>query len=140
MEDASLSPDGRYVAVSNFDRPTKSSVVMLVPVAGGKPIELIRETLPVFWGQLTWAPDGHGLIAMKLWSESVGTGRYGKIELWLVPVGGGQPRKLEIDAPNIVEAPVRMHPDGRQIAFIAGAQKAEVWVLENFLPALRSKR
>jgi hypothetical protein len=29
---------------------------------------------------------------------------------------------------------VRVHPDGRRIAFTAGGVKLEIWVLENFLP------
>jgi hypothetical protein len=33
-----------------------------------------------------------------------------------------------------------VHPDGRQIAFVAGENKAEIWVLEKSLPALNTKR
>jgi hypothetical protein len=33
-----------------------------------------------------------------------------------------------------------VHPDGRQIAFVAGENKEEVWVLENFLPAVNAKK
>jgi len=32
---------------------------------------------------------------------------------------------------------LRTHPDGRRLAFVAGRHKTEVWVMENFLPALR---
>jgi hypothetical protein len=30
---------------------------------------------------------------------------------------------------------VRLHPDGRRIAFTSGERKSELWVLENLLPA-----
>jgi len=33
-----------------------------------------------------------------------------------------------------------IHPDGRQIAFTAGEVKEEVWVMENFLPALKAAK
>ena len=32
---------------------------------------------------------------------------------------------------------VHVHPDARQIAFIAGTAGAEVWVMENFLREVR---
>jgi hypothetical protein len=28
-----------------------------------------------------------------------------------------------------------LNPDGRQLAFVSGRRHAEIWVLENFLPA-----
>ncbi|MBZ5583594.1 MAG: hypothetical protein LAQ30_15575 [Acidobacteriia bacterium] len=31
-----------------------------------------------------------------------------------------------------------IHPDGRQIAYLGGEKKKEVWVLENFLPAAKA--
>jgi hypothetical protein len=30
---------------------------------------------------------------------------------------------------------IRVNPDGRQLAFVSGRRHAEIWVLENFLPA-----
>jgi hypothetical protein len=36
---------------------------------------------------------------------------------------------------------LRVHPDGRRIAFSAGQRdKAEVWVMENFLPAALTRK
>ena len=32
-----------------------------------------------------------------------------------------------------------IHPDGKRIAFTAGTDREEVWVLEDFLPALGSR-
>jgi len=55
-------------------------------------------------------------------------------ELLLVPVGGGQPRKLD-NRINSLPAQIRIHPDGKQVAWAAGESKREIWVLENFLPA-----
>jgi len=60
-------------------------------------------------------------------------------ELWLVPVGDGQPRKLEIDPRNF-QPPISVHPDGRQIAYLSGESKAEIGVLENFLPPARTTK
>ena len=35
---------------------------------------------------------------------------------------------------------LRVHPDGRQIAFTAGEGRGELWVMENFLPARQPAR
>lgn len=120
-------PDGRHVAWTSFG-PDKSEAVLLVPLAGGAPRELLRTrgSEPVTMA-LTSTPDGRGLLVQKGLSS-------GGSELLLVPVGGGQPRKLD-GRINSLPAQIRIHPDGRQIAWVAGQSKQEVWVLENFLPA-----
>lgn len=129
-----LSPDGRYVAVS-ADSSSKSQSVLLVPVAGGEPRELLRvdspDHLPGF--PFPWTPDSQAVIVTKL----IGEGQ----ELWLVPIAGGQPRKLNADLGKWVGSSVfSLNPDGRQIAFVAGKAASEVWALENFLPRPASKR
>jgi hypothetical protein len=50
-----------------------------------------------------------------------------------VPVLGGEPRKLDLVADNLRD--VRVHPDGRHIAYTAGKDRMEVWALSDFLPA-----
>jgi hypothetical protein len=52
------------------------------------------------------------------------------------------PRKLDIDTSKWGDGRFAVHPDGRQLAFVAtvGEPGAEVWALENFLPAQTGKR
>ena len=59
-------------------------------------------------------------------------------ELWLVPINGDKARKLDIDISdwNLGGREIRLHPNGREIAFFAGNQSEEIWSLENFLPLL----
>ena len=59
-----------------------------------------------------------------------------KNQLWRVAVAGGEPQKLEIAMPGLGH--LRVHPNGRRIAFDAEAQpeRIEVWVMKNFLPQL----
>ena len=54
-------------------------------------------------------------------------------ELWLVSTTGSAPRKLAFDAQGAER--IRINPDGRQLASVSGRRHAEIWVLENFLPA-----
>ena len=128
-----LSPDGRYVAVwrvngNEATRPAWSTAtVLLIPTDGGEPRELLRSapTDEVFRVHLAWGPGGRSLLAQK--------NTAGGAQLWSVPIDGGERRKLDLSFSNAVG--MRVHPDGRQVAYVDGENKNEVMVLENFLPA-----
>jgi len=59
-------------------------------------------------------------------------------ELWLIPLNGSAPRKLDVDLSTAVDGQlgkIRLSPDGRQVAYVVGkSYQTETWVLENFLP------
>ena len=56
-------------------------------------------------------------------------------------LNGGQPCKIDIGATQFEGAIInKVHPDGRQIAYVAGTRNQEVWVIENFLPALNAEK
>jgi hypothetical protein len=78
---------------------------------------------------VAWMPDGQGVVVRKFLSDTENAAE----ELWLVPVGSGQPRKLEVDTRYLNVSPVSVHPDGRQFAYLGGDKRFEVWVLENFI-------
>ena len=35
---------------------------------------------------------------------------------------------------------IKLHPDGKQIAFAAGGQSEEIWAIENLPPDLRARK
>lgn len=125
-----LSPDGRFLAARSNDPSTKLSVILLIDVDSGEARDLSRLSQPQsFQGNaVSWTPDGSSVIAKKTQS-----GR--PFEVLLIPVSGGEPRKLEIATPSVTAAPIRVHPDGRRIALTAGQNQWEISALENFLPA-----
>ncbi len=51
----------------------------------------------------------------------------GRVEVWRVPVGGGDPQLVARDAPV-----ARLHPDGRTLAFRTGEARSEVWAMDGF--------
>jgi Tol biopolymer transport system component len=136
-----LSPDGRHLALLSVDESTGSSSLSVLPTAGGNPREFLilkgPETIPTYgpFGSVAWTPDGRYLLFFK--GRKADTGEVSNLELWRIRAAGGQPEKL-------LEVPVRnvntlcVHPDGRRIAFAGevGQQRSEVWVMENFLPAV----
>ena len=136
----SLSPDGQWIASYRAEASGKSSVVVLIPVNGGEPLELLRVNRPEWVNNtsMPWTPDGRAILVRKMTSTGGETS-----DLWLVPIDGTMPRKLDFDVNRVVpyaQGKIRLHPDGRQIAFVSGQQVSEVWVLENVLPALTAKR
>jgi hypothetical protein len=56
----------------------------------------------------------------------------------LVPIADGQARKL--DLATWCGGPISVHPDGLRVAFTIEQVKGELWVLENFLSALSTKK
>ena len=123
-----LSRDGRQLAFVVADADSRPKVLKVMPAAGGEARDLLREAQ--LSGDLAWTPDGLGLLFTK---RSPGDS---KTELWLIAVQGGEPRRLELAAEGMRD--VCIHPDGRHIAFTEVKSRNEVWVLENFLPALKA--
>jgi Tol biopolymer transport system component len=119
-----LSPDGRQLAFAVGGGGERS--LMLMPATGGVSRELHRfqteKNYNVF--DITWSVDGRHLLYVRPWD--------GAVELWRVPVVGGEPEKLDLSANRISK--IRFHPDGRRIAFEGGRSGAEIWVMEDFLP------
>jgi Tol biopolymer transport system component len=135
-----LSPDGRHLAVVSAGPGSATSLwgstsLSVLPTASAKPRELLalKETETIS-GALAWTPDGRYILFFK--GRKADNSQVSNSELWRIRAEGGQPEKL-------LEVPMQagglcVHPDGRRIAFdgVAGQQKSEVWVMENFLPPL----
>lgn len=125
-----VSPDGRYLAAM-VPEPTKVSTVLLIPVDGGEPKEIFRasdEPRGPIGSWTSWTPDGRFVLIDRALNAS-GAPR----EVLAIPAAGGTPHSVEITLTD--NYPIRVHPDGRQIAYVTGGMKFEVWALEHFLPA-----
>ena len=125
-----VSPDGAQLAYGLSDVSTQSTVLEVMPSAGGAPHQVFRAT---GWRNgarynLGWSRDQRYLIFVRP------EGNASKPQvLWRVPLQGGDPEKMGISMPDIFFP--QMSPDGRRIAFTSREDAAEeVWALENFLP------
>jgi hypothetical protein len=137
----SIAPDGEYVTVRQ-QPPTGTSELLLVPLRGGEPRALLRAGAGEALGRTVWTSDGRALIVEKD-SGRATDGSFAPLrrELWLVPVTGGAPRKLDIDTTTWTAGAMvpsddgfALSPDGRHLAFQVGKSVDEVWALESFLP------
>ena len=130
-----VSPDGRHIA------SVSGPVLYVIPTAGGTATEVIRaQNGEAFDGyRAEWTPDGRSLLLPMTFAPEP------RIELWLVPMfGSGAPRKVDVDTAGFVlpGGGFAIHPNGSQLAYVgaAGKKGAEVWALENFLPAQTSAK
>ena len=128
---------GRFIAVIR-DPSSKMMTWLSVSLNGADTRELIRATDPESLAMFTVSPDGDTVFAKRTRRTN------GKAfsELLRVPLDGSAVRPVPLgnmDARNLPGvAGFSIHPDGRQVAFVAERARAqvpyEVWVLENFLP------
>jgi Tol biopolymer transport system component len=119
-----LSPDGRWFAGVRNDPGEKTSSVVILPAGGGerRTISTVKQPDQFEGRSLNWMPDSSAIVLPRRTGGDPG--------LWFVPLNGGQPRQLNIDMRAWDGSTVRLHPDGRQIAFFSGDSKREVYALE----------
>jgi Tol biopolymer transport system component len=132
-----LSPDGRSLAYLTSDGTSVHTAILLKPLAGGEPRELLRLNEGVFLHG--WTPDGQSLLYGRRDRATGGGTASTDVAAWLLPIGGGEPRRLDLGESFVSQ--VQLHPDGKQIAFWSNNQTGEqIWVLENHLPTLTAKK
>lgn len=126
----SVSPDGRWIAYSDLNTEETFNRLLVTPVEGGEPRELFRVEFDF--------PQG-GTIREPVWTEDsrtllfLSTSLEGKASLWKVPAHGGEPMRFS-DFDDLQPSKIRLHPDGRHLAFRSGGGPAEIWILEGILP------
>jgi Tol biopolymer transport system component len=129
-----LSPDGQLVARISVDEKSRTSTIVFVPPNGGEARRVNVPTRVEGFRGSSWMPDSQGLLVAETGDDTKHR------SLWLVPISGAAPRRLDIDVSNwILPYGVRLSPDGRRIAFFTGQEASEVWAIEN-VTAVRGKR
>jgi len=132
-KDIDISPDGKSLVLLNRE---KKRVLRTIPTAGGEPQELYSfvEQDGNFILTPAWTADGHFILLPKRQPLQV-DGQDMPMDMWRIPVEGGEPQKLNLTMYRIRHLSV--HPDGLHLAFSAMGsilKFPEVWVMENFLP------
>lgn len=102
------SPDGRYFVCQLSDQKARSwDRIAIVPADGGSP-EKVLELPPNAGGVSRWTPDGKGVT-------------YYNDGLWVMPVDGGPPKKLEVPKYRSTGlSGFEFSQDGKQIAIVLG--------------------
>jgi Tol biopolymer transport system component len=141
-----VSPDDSQIAYLGTGtewawEDSRLAGLVVAPATGGEPRAIAN-----FFGNstarqsndglgLAWSPDQRHLFFVRPEGD---TGD-GSKSVWRVPLAGGEAENIGISMNRI--RGLRMHPDGRRIAFDSVVDPlSEVWVLENFLPKAGSRR
>jgi Tol biopolymer transport system component/DNA-binding CsgD family transcriptional regulator len=113
------SPDGKLIAYTETSRDRSTSRLMTVPAGGGAPSELLSYQDGTLVIVQAWSGDGEQLLFWKgaVFSAAI---QADGLALWRVPVGGGQPEDLHLDALTYEEA-LTVEPGGSEIAIIQGS-------------------
>ena len=106
VQDAAISPDGKYVVYVALEGPRRSLWMRHIPTASDTPITGPEDSS---YGDFTFSPNGDQLYYL---SRSRNT----SISLFQMPLFGGTPRKLAAD----VDSSVTLAPDSKQLAFMRG--------------------
>jgi Tol biopolymer transport system component len=119
-----LSRDSRWLAFLVHEPASRTDLIRVMPLEGGKPHDPIRVEAPLALADLAWTPDGRILFAAANLDHDAAT-----TEMWRVSPQGGLAEFVGGTTPGLNG--FRLHPDGRQVAFSAGHTTSEVWVMEN---------
>jgi TolB protein len=102
--DHGISPDAKWLAISDQSQEDHRSRIYIVPFAGG-PARRITPNAPSYWHG--WSPDGKTLAF-------VGE-RNGDFDIYTIPAAGGEETRLTT-APGLDDGP-EYSPDGSYIYF-----------------------
>jgi Tol biopolymer transport system component len=114
-----LSNDGKELAYIARDNAARTNELRVTPISDpSKSRTLHSEPLGRIRPPVAWLPDGSRLL---FGADNA---------LWSISVRGGEPIKVLPECCNGND--VRIHRDGRRIAFLAGSDRAEVWVMKKY--------
>ena len=135
--ETAVSPDGTHVVYQASLAAPGSDGLFLIPVAGGEPRLLFGVKAPErLTNRFGWTADGTAIATATRREDSPDQA------LWLVPVDGAKPRRLDVDVNNWqIGDGFRFDHAGKRVAFVASAGQPglEIRALENFLPAAATR-
>ena len=133
------SSDGRFAtSMSGQTSGTQVDTIVVVPTTGGESREIFKAPAGQAARVLAWTPANDALLVRTAMSAPTPTPPG---EIWWVPVASGQPERLVFKAGENVTA-IHVSPDGRRLAYTTSQPETpqELWVLENFLEPVATKR
>ncbi len=115
-----LSPDAQKLLLVYDEK------LWVLPLSGnlgsdfpGKPERLNTENIPVEWSGLTWSGDGKWIAFNDIHPEDYLKKQNWKQSIYVVPVEGGQPKKVceNYRAARVVNYRMSLSPHGKTLAF-----------------------
>jgi len=124
MNNWNLSPDGRYLAISESQDPYKGPRLHVISLADKSERVLSPSKLNLIIG-VDWAAD-----SKSIWLGGfIGRGFSGRSGIVNIDLNGSQIIELEARSPTILGG--TPSPDGRHLALGTNSYSSNVWLLEN---------
>lgn len=123
------SPDGQKVAIVVLDEAWEAPSIRVHSLADGEGRVVLAEQKEIERvGNLTWTADGSAL----LYTPNREPGE--DVPVWRIALRDEGAELREAAVLPVGTARLAPHPDGRRVAFQAGAPRWELWVMENIGP------
>jgi Tol biopolymer transport system component/DNA-binding winged helix-turn-helix (wHTH) protein len=113
-----ISPDGRQIAFIRRVIIGAVAELFVMPIAGGELTRLTFDNTNVLG--VDWTPDGRELVF-----SSTRTGSQGRYSLWRLPVGGGQPRRVEIAGDLAITPSIARR--GNRMVYVRWQRDWDIW-------------
>lgn len=138
----SVSPDGSWLALYQGIWPNNR--VVLLPTSGGQPKDIAKVGTGLLRNSLTlsWTPDSQAVLLFD------NKGREEEGGLWRIPISGEAPELLTPseyfakaaggEPPQWAPKSLKLSPNGTRIAYVAGENRGEYWMMTGFAPATES--
>jgi Tol biopolymer transport system component len=120
------APDGDQIAYFSLDK-----TINVKPLQGGEPRVVVKVENVHGHCELSWSPDGKELAYTS------------KGRIMVVSLGGGEAREIKTGILNeeVQNFHIDWSPDGKKFAFTAGfGGDEELWLMEDFLPLVKSRK
>jgi Tol biopolymer transport system component len=124
MDDHGISPDGKWLAITDFDSSGHSMqkykfIIYTVPATGGEPKKLTFDGLSFWHG---WSPDGKTIAYCG--------GSFSNLDVYTIPAEGGAAKRLT-ETEGLDDGP-DYSPDGKYIYFHSYRTKhMQIWRMNN---------
>jgi Tol biopolymer transport system component len=116
-----VSPDGKMIVFSGQSKKDTSWhwQIWTLPVDGGKPKQLTQTPASVLNGFPRWSPDGKTIAYVRARADKVYSTGFGEVNIYTIPVNGGDPKALTSDSDSVKFCPIAWSPDGKWIAYFS---------------------
>ncbi len=116
-----VSPDGKTIVFSGQTKKDTSWhwQIWTLPVDGGKPKQLTQTPASVLNGFPCWSPDGKTIAYVRARADKVYSTGFGEVNIYTIPVNGGDPKVLTSDSDSVKFCPIAWSPDGKLIAYFS---------------------